>query len=155
MDSQYLQFQNTELIRCYNFIIFNSDAAAKSYLDICYNDYCNVIIVSTEGGYPLSDALKTFSLSMIDSNEKCNIIIMGADSLQKISIKSKKILILDDFILSQKYEFEISPFMLTNLIKCFCEQDKKILLGNNFADSYTNYKEFKSIKDNVLVKMLL
>jgi hypothetical protein len=80
---------------------------------------------------------------------------MGADSLQKIKIKSKKILVMDDFILSQKFGFQLSSSILIYLIKSFCEQDKKILLGNNFKDSYTNYKEFNSIKDNVFVKMLL
>jgi len=155
MDSQYLTFQNTELIRCSNFIIFNSDAAAKLYLDTCYDDYCNIIIVSIEGGYPLTNNLTLYAMSTIQSNENCNIIVMGADILQRIDIKSKKILIMDDFILSQRFGFQISPTMLTHLIKSFCEQDKKILLGNNFKDGYTNYKAYNSIRDNTLVKMLI
>jgi hypothetical protein len=148
MDYQYQLSVNTDTISIKNVILLYSSEAAKLYLDKIYDHYTDVIVYSVDEIYPTDNKLRIRTRAALEQDTNLNIIILGCNSLGSIKLASSKILILDDLIMSDAVTSKRKPSMgldekkIALMIRSFVDQDKKIKMGNNFADGYSNFKEY-------------
>jgi len=139
---------STDTIAIKNVVLLASAAAARLYLDRIYDHYADVIVLSADGEYPIDAALRDRTMSAVQSDASINLIMLGCDSVNHITPLTKKILILDDMIMSDAAASKRKPGMdlderkLALMIRSFVDQDKKLKMGYNFAGGYTRFQEY-------------
>jgi hypothetical protein len=141
---------STNIIPIKNVLLLASDTAAKLYLDRVYDYYTDIIVLSANGGYPTDATLRDRTLAAVKCDTSINLIMLGCDSVTYITPATEKILMLDDLIISDAAANKRKPGMdlderkLALMIRSFVDQDKKLKMGNNFSNGYSNYREYAS-----------
>jgi hypothetical protein len=160
MDYLYQKSINFENIKLKNLVVLKNNLSAQLYMLNLYSYYTDVVIYSEDNQFPENKNFSNYIREQIEINEKLNILIIGSDSMCNMKIKSDKIFILDDVLLS---DFDISTKNKINfdsekiqiLIRSFFEQDKKRKLGYNFSNHYLNSMKYKNQPKNWIFEMLV
>ncbi len=148
LESQVLPEFDFEIdsLHIQNIVLVPDASAAHKFMEVIFPHYCELYLASADGEYPQNPALNKAVFEKIHSDEKINLIVLGYDSLITIRPKTKKLLVLDDFILGfsstwmaeRQFKKDIDEFVVINYIKSFFFQWQRIeRLG-----SATNYYRF-------------
>lgn len=159
MDYLFQNSINFENIKLKNLVVLKNKLSAQLYMTNLYGYYTDVVIYSEDNEFPKNKDFSNYIKEQLEINEKLNILIIGSDSLCNMKIKSDKIFILDDILLSDfdstKNKINFDSEKLQILIRSFFEQDKKRKLGYNFSNHYLNSMKYKNKPKNWIFEMLV
>jgi hypothetical protein len=152
---------NIETVNISNIVILPNKLAGDLYFDEIYDNFVDIFVYTCDGSYPENSALKEKLEYELKNNDKLNIIVFGAKHILEKSIKSKKILILDDLIIpdfsnkriDKLNSLNLDAYKVSCIIKSFCSQDKKMKIGNNL-DEVLNHKEYNPEKFNTFYSLI-
>ncbi len=139
-----------ELLSIDRVVLCDSKAAAEEVLKTIFPIYCDFIVVSSDGHYPIRPALKKKAFERLSNSEDIQVVVLGAGAVQKFKIKSQRLLILDDLLMQtfkkhpaeRQAAVEWSPEQLAFLIKTFFLQWSRMPRLHNVSFSYSHFAEF-------------
>jgi len=142
VDSEFQQVANITPIK--NIVLCKNESSAKHYLDYIYDHNIDVIVASMDGVYPKNKILKDQVDFKLKTDSKLNVILINADSINELKIRTDRILVLDDLFLSawkpKPYRFKFSPQQVAFLISAFCKQQSYIKNETNVTEIFQNQK---------------
>lgn len=162
MASTYLKLTNLEIVPIKNIVLLPTQYSAELYFEKIFDLFIDCIIVTIDKTYPLNPDLGDNVWEKLENDEDLNIVVFGYDCLSKIKIKSKKIFVLDDILLSDfdktlldSSSLDINEYKIFLIIKSFFDQDKKIKMSNRISSEYTRLKRYRNDTNNNWILTLL
>jgi hypothetical protein len=109
-------------------VILDTDTAGDLYMEKMYPLWCDVIVVTLEGKYPLDARLRKRVLDELATNKNIYCMFYGARGTQELDILSDRRLFVSNFLVrdlqifkwQKQATFELDEFRIIELCMVFC-----------------------------------
>ena len=142
VDLEYQHIANITPIK--NIVICKNKESTEYFLENVYQHFIDCIVVSADKTYPLNPSLNSKVFDALENDNTLNLIVINADSINNLNVKTQKILLLDDIFLSAwrplPYRLKITPQETALLISSFCKQTPQIKGETNVTEIFNKQK---------------
>jgi adenosine deaminase len=161
MDYLSQQQVNIEAVSFSNVVILPNKVAGDAFFEIMYEMSIDVVVYTCDGHYPVVRKFKEKVNQALESRADLNIIVFGAKHILNKKFASKNIFIIDDLI-SEDYgedrhyrlgRLDLNEFRIASIIRSFCTQSKKMLMGSNLDETFS-HRGFSKITNKNYIMVL-
>jgi hypothetical protein len=150
MDSEFPQEKNFDLyltsLAIDKVVLLPSKKAAEVFLQKIHPFFVDCIVASADRQHPLNRELNAAVFQLLETDPKIRLVVFNPESLKRISLKTDRILIADDFLLPDydsteflgRIGFRLDEEKLSFFLETFFSQWDKLDSIGNYSYYYKN-----------------